>query len=59
MRLIGRDWYKLSDWNLTVDGCCGQCGATCAGVFEVGPGSWGQRRLPVNWNRLPDSLKRV
>jgi pyruvate formate lyase activating enzyme len=46
-RLIGRDWYVLSDWNLTADGRCNQCGAVCAGVFEARPGNWGGRRMPV------------
>ena len=46
-RLIGRDWYELTDWNLTAEGCCMNCGAACAGVFEAHPGHWGQRRLPV------------
>ena len=50
-RLIGRDWYVLSDWNLTADGCCAKCGTPCAGVFEARPGDWGARRLPV---RLKD-----
>jgi pyruvate formate lyase activating enzyme len=45
--LIGRDWYVLSDWNLTAEGCCKFCGARCAGLFEERPGSWGARRLPV------------
>ena len=46
-RLIGRDWYVLSDWNLNAAGCCNACGTPCAGVFEAGPGHWGARRLPV------------
>ena len=45
--LIGRDWYELSDWELDANGCCVQCGTTCAGVFEKTPGSWGRKRLPV------------
>ncbi len=45
--LIGRDWYVLSDWNLTPDGACTACGERCAGVFEARPGNWGARRLPV------------
>ncbi len=45
-RLIGRDWYVLSDWHL-VNGCCPTCGTPCAGVFEAQPGDWGARRLPV------------
>lgn len=46
--LIGRDWYVLSDWQLTSGGCCRACGAPCAGVFETTPGSWGARRQPVH-----------
>jgi pyruvate formate lyase activating enzyme len=50
-RLIGRDWYRLSDWNLTPDGHCNRCGTVCAGVFEATAGHWGDRRQPV---RLKD-----
>ena len=46
-RLIGRDWYVLSEWNLTDDGCCVACGTGCAGVFAGPPGDWGAKRLPV------------
>jgi pyruvate formate lyase activating enzyme len=46
-RLIGRDWYVLTDWNLTADGCCPNCGTRCAGVFEAKPGTWGAKRQPV------------
>jgi pyruvate formate lyase activating enzyme len=46
-KLIGRDWYTLSDWNLTADGCCTTCDTPCAGVFETTPGDWGPRRHPV------------
>ncbi len=49
-RLIGRDWYLLTDWNLE-DGHCRFCGTACAGLFEGPPGDWGPRRLPV---RLKD-----
>ena len=50
-RLIGRDWYVITEWALTADGRCPQCGTPCAGVFEERPGTWGARRLPV---RLAD-----
>jgi len=50
-KLIGRDWYLLSDWNLTDDGHCRFCGTACAGVFEGPPGTWGRKYLPV---RLKD-----
>jgi pyruvate formate lyase activating enzyme len=45
--LIGRDWYELSDWNLSDDGHCKFCGSRCAGVFDGPPGNWGAKRLPV------------
>jgi len=45
--LIGRDWYVLSDWNLTDDGHCKKCGTQCAGVFDGPPGQWGSKRMPV------------
>lgn len=45
--LIGRDWYVLSEWNLTGDGRCRHCGQVCAGVFDGKPGSWGAKRQPV------------
>jgi pyruvate formate lyase activating enzyme len=50
-RLIGRDWYVLSDWNITAEGNCKFCGSQCVGVFENMPGNWGSKRLPV---RLKD-----
>jgi pyruvate formate lyase activating enzyme len=46
-RLIGRDWYVLTEWHLTGDGRCASCGTVCAGVFEGPPGTWGAKRLPV------------
>ena len=45
--LVGRDWYVLTEWNLTHDGACASCGAKCAGVFEASPGKWGAKRMPV------------
>ncbi len=50
-RIIGRDWYVMTEWNLTDDGHCIFCGTPCAGVFDGPPGSWGARRVPV---RLAD-----
>ena len=46
-KLIGRDWYVMTEWHLTHDGLCMYCGAPCAGVFEAQPGTWGAKRLPV------------
>jgi pyruvate formate lyase activating enzyme len=34
-KLIGRDWYVLSDWNLDEDGKCNACGTPLAGVFDA------------------------
>jgi pyruvate formate lyase activating enzyme len=54
-RLIGRDWFVLSEWNLTPDGACATCGTPCPGRFAGDPGTWGSRRLPV---RLRDFAPR-
>ncbi|NOT11776.1 MAG: AmmeMemoRadiSam system radical SAM enzyme [Methylococcaceae bacterium] len=45
--LIGRDWYELSEWNLTDAGCCRFCGTRCAGIFSDRPGQWGAKRKSV------------
>jgi pyruvate formate lyase activating enzyme len=52
-RLIGRDWYVITAWNLTDDGRCRGCGEPCAGVFEGPAGRWGARRLPVRIADFP------
>jgi pyruvate formate lyase activating enzyme len=46
-RLIGRDWYDITSWTMSADGCCAHCGTRCDGVFEARSGDWGARRLPV------------
>jgi pyruvate formate lyase activating enzyme len=49
-RLIGRDWYLMTAWNME-HACCPECGTRVAGVFEPQPGEWGGRRLPVRMSR--------
>ncbi len=46
-RVIGRDGYRLIEWNLSDDGRCAACDAPCAGVFDGRPGDWGARFLSV------------
>lgn len=46
-KLIGRDWFLLTEWNLKGEGRCASCGAPCAGVFEEAPGTWGPKCVPV------------
>jgi pyruvate formate lyase activating enzyme len=49
-RLIGRDWFELTEWNLEVGprgAACNRCGTPCPGRFGAAPGRWGARRLPV------------
>ncbi len=45
--LIGRDWFRLTRWNLDDQGRCPDCQTPCAGVFEPNPGTWGPQRQPV------------
>lgn len=47
-RVIGRDWYVLTDWQLDESGCCNHCGSKVHGVFEPQPGNWGSKRQMVN-----------
>jgi pyruvate formate lyase activating enzyme len=46
-RLIGRDWYSITDWGLDAGGRCAACSAACPGVFESSPGGWGARRASL------------
>jgi len=50
-RLIGRDWYVLSEWRLTEDGHCLKCGEACQGVFDGPRGDWGAKRQPVRMKK--------
>lgn len=55
-RVIGRDWYELSEWQVTQSGHCAHCGTICVGVFEEKPGDWGRKRQPV---RIGENHKMV
>lgn len=46
-KLIGRDWYVITEWHLGPEGHCQSCGTACAGLFETRPGDWGAKRQPV------------
>ncbi|MCP4407220.1 MAG: AmmeMemoRadiSam system radical SAM enzyme, partial [Gammaproteobacteria bacterium] len=46
-KLIGRDWYVITAWNLSAEGHCNRCGTPCAGAFEAQHGTWGAKRQPV------------
>ena len=50
-KLIGRNWYILTDWNLTGEGRCKFCGTPLPGVFNASPGDWGSRRIGVKMNK--------
>ena len=54
-RVIGRDWYELSDWKIRFDGNysgnCTNCGEPVAGVFEETRGDWGRKRVPVRFRK--------
>jgi pyruvate formate lyase activating enzyme len=51
-RVVGRDWFTITEWNLDGRGACRNCGFRCAGVFDGPPGTWGARRQPVDLYRF-------
>lgn len=55
--LIGRDWYRLSEWNLTPEGKCKFCSAPLPGRFDAKPGLWGPKRLPVDLDFYQERIK--
>ncbi|MFZ5467972.1 MAG: AmmeMemoRadiSam system radical SAM enzyme [Myxococcota bacterium] len=50
--LIRRDWYELLEYRLTVEGKCAECGVQLAGRFDLAPGHFGRRRIPVAMSPL-------
>lgn len=56
--LIERNWYQLGKYALNQNQCR-YCGTQIAGHFNDEPGTWGQKRLPVDiqamLKQLPDT----
>jgi len=46
-KLIGRNGYILTEWNIIKNGVCKFCETKCEGVFCEKPGTWGAKRLPA------------
>jgi pyruvate formate lyase activating enzyme len=46
-KIVGRNSYEITAWELKGKGLCDSCGNACAGVFESHPGAWGSKRLQV------------
>ena len=51
-KLIGRDWYVLTAWNLDAKGACRKCGEPLPGRFDARAGDWGAKRRVVNMRRF-------
>jgi pyruvate formate lyase activating enzyme len=45
--VIGRDWYRISEYNLSGNRCAG-CQRVIPGVFEEAAGQWGPKRVPIS-----------
>jgi pyruvate formate lyase activating enzyme len=45
--LVGRRGYTITAWALDERGACTTCGTVCAGRFAGKPGTWGNRRMPI------------
>ncbi|MCI0672816.1 MAG: AmmeMemoRadiSam system radical SAM enzyme [Myxococcaceae bacterium] len=45
--LIVRDWHEVLAYHVRKDGRCPDCNTRVAGHFDVAPGDFGRRRMPV------------
>ena len=48
--LIGRNRYELSEWSFAKEspGVCPKCEREIPGHFNSSPGTWGQKRVPID-----------
>ncbi len=49
--LIVRDWYRIEQYSLTLEGHCPHCGAGIAGRFGTFSHPFGNRRIPIAMHR--------
>ncbi|MFN3604527.1 MAG: AmmeMemoRadiSam system radical SAM enzyme [Leptonema sp. (in: bacteria)] len=47
-KIIGRNWYTLSDYYITSEGKCQFCGYVIPGRFDKTKGNWGAKRVPIH-----------
>jgi len=45
--VIKRDWYELTNYELTKSGACKFCRTQLDGHFDTAPGKWGSKRKPL------------
>lgn len=45
--LIERRSYQMGQWGISPTACCEECNHSIPGIFEVQPGNWGARRMPI------------
>lgn len=46
-KVIGRNWYQITEYHLDDTGRCKFCHFQIPGYFEESAGSWGRKRVPV------------
>ncbi len=44
--VVERNWYQLGAYHLRGDRC-GHCGEALSGRYDLQPGSWGRKRVPI------------
>jgi pyruvate formate lyase activating enzyme len=52
-KIIGRNWYEITLYELDKEGRCRFCRAPCSGRFAGSSGSWGAKRRPVRLGQPP------
>jgi len=56
--LMGRQWFDVTEWNLTDDGHCRSCGEQCPGVFRGQPAPTDGRIMPVRIDEFASESER-
>ncbi len=48
-KIVGRNWYNITEYHLNLDGKCKFCGYKIHGRWDSKVGDWGAKRLPIRF----------
>lgn len=55
-KVIGRDWYIITTYQVDDYGHCNYCKYKIAGFFDGPVGNWGRKRVPVNLDNIGPNI---